>query len=117
MCVAGCGWAGNLVATVYFPIGTVPCLTTRVASGIHLPACGPVRPAVLSSPMRRPGLLRYLILVAVAAAFLSFLHYGFGYMDYRNFEKSIGLFVVIAILGVAWYAMDLLVRRIFRSQE
>ena len=61
--------------------------------------------------------LRYLIAIAAAAAFLSILHYHFGYMDDLNFGKAIWLFGLISILWVAWHGIDFLVRKIFQSRE
>ena len=61
--------------------------------------------------MRQTRQLLYLFLVAVAALVLTVAHYGLGFMDDLNFERTAELFVVIAILGLAWSAVASLIQR------
>jgi hypothetical protein len=61
-----------------------------------------------------PRLSRYLALVAAAAGVLTLLHYGIGYMDDRNFEMTMILFVVMGVLGVAWHVV---IRVALKSRE
>jgi hypothetical protein len=61
--------------------------------------------------MRQTRPLLYLFLIAIAALVLTVAHYGLGFMDDVDFEKTAELFVVIAILGLAWSAVVSLIQR------
>jgi hypothetical protein len=61
--------------------------------------------------MRQTRPLLYLFLIAIAALVLTVAHYGLGFMDDVDFEKTAELFVLIAILGLAWSAVVSLIQR------
>ena len=78
---------------------------------IHLLTCRPILPALLSFGMRQTRPLLYLFLVAIAALILTVAHDGLGFMDDLDFERTAKLFVVIAILGLAWSSVVSLIQR------